>query len=191
MHKECSCNRIIRFMVASKYEFKDGAVRKPNGEKMYVRKSDNPKRYHHVQITCEHKRYTIQHSRLVCWLANIEPPTEYHFVHHRNGNRHDDSPENLEWINRAENARLVSPETAAQRVKNLRSRAEKARRAKRKAPVYLHDTQKVEICHKYESGLYTIRELAEEYGPSSGTISRTVRKGFSCEEKALDLKQAA
>lgn len=49
------------------------------------------------------KRSEIPVHRIVCAAFHGEPPTDRHQVNHKNGNKKDNTPSNLEWVTASEN----------------------------------------------------------------------------------------
>ena len=96
-------------------------------------------------------------------------------VHHINGDKHDNSPENLQVMTRAEHASLhhkgqyVSPEALA--------RQSEAHKGRPSANRKLTEKQVKEIAEKLIAGA-TIKQLAEEYH-SSKTAIANIRDGKS------------
>lgn len=60
--------------------------------------------YHSVQITVNGKRKSIMTHRLVA-EAFCENPNHYNIVHHKDGDKHNDSANNLEWVSVKENTK--------------------------------------------------------------------------------------
>jgi hypothetical protein len=49
------------------------------------------------------KKSEVPVHRIVCAAFHGEPPTDQHQVNHKNGNKKDNTPSNLEWVTASEN----------------------------------------------------------------------------------------
>lgn len=49
------------------------------------------------------EKFLIPVHRIVCLAFHGKPPTNLHQVNHKNGNRKDNTPSNLEWVTASEN----------------------------------------------------------------------------------------
>lgn len=123
---------------------------------------------------CEKSRYrmtvlaaggtntTFRISRLVCLLFNGFPTCGME-VNHKNGNKHDDRAENLEWCSKAEN-QIHACRTG------LRKLGEESYQAK------LTNKQVQEIRAKYARGITSHAKLAYAYGVSRSAICAILSK---------------
>lgn len=132
------------FMVSAKGDVK---VRDTN---VPARKGDNGRGYLQVQIMREGKRYTRYVHRLVaeCFLPN---PNGYNEINHIDGNKSNNSVENLEWCTHSENMyhafRIgLRPMTTPSQRAAAKKTAEERRAARQAGWLRWSKTEKVRQC---------------------------------------------
>jgi|688.fasta_scaffold1361633_1 hypothetical protein len=99
-------------------------------------------------VTIDYKQHRVH--RLVA-KEHIPNPNNLPDVNHKNGIKHDNRIENLEWVSRSDNQKH------AYRILNVKPRSTRQ----------ITKTEYTEIISKYSTGLYSMNKLAKEYGYKS------------------------
>jgi hypothetical protein len=145
------------------------SLNRPNHAGKILVATDNGTGYLQVGLSLNkvHKKFTVH--RLVL-LAFAGPLPEGHNRNHRNGNKHDNRPKNLEYVLFHENSRHAVQSLHRQ----FGSRGEKSGSAR------LTDEQVKEIRALYDSGRFTYRQLAPMFGVGKSTIGAiTARRSWT------------
>lgn len=103
--------------------------------------------------------------RLVLLSFSGSPPQGQSIANHKNGIRHDNRLENLEWCNHSENNLHAFQSLNRQPVSN---KGEAAGRAK------LSDNDVLNIRHRYANEKISQQKLADEFNVSQNLISKIV-----------------
>jgi len=125
-----------------------------------LRPGKNNHGYMSVVLYKDHKRKTKSVHRLVA-KAFIDNPNNKIQVNHKNGLKHDNRIENLEWCTNSEN-QIHSYRTGL--TKSVYGNAK------------LNERQVIKIRELYNSGEYTQTELGRKFGVYKTTIHKIVRK---------------
>ncbi|UPI12194.1 hypothetical protein [Bacillus phage SBSphiJ2] len=126
----------------------------------------NSNGYYRVYLYFNKKRKRYFVHRLVA-LAFINNPDQLTVVNHKNGNKLDNSAENLEWTTQSANIKH-SYNNGLQR----RPLGEIASKAK------LTEKDVVDIRNLYAAGKHTQLELAKRFGVSEATISGIITRRY-------------
>jgi hypothetical protein len=105
-----------------------------------------PNKRGYIRYSYKGKSLNIHRMIAEKFIPNPENKKE---VNHINGNRTDNRIENLEWVTKSENAKH------AYRVLGVKPRTQKR---------IVNMQQAQEIKSKYDSGLYSLQEIAIKYG---------------------------
>jgi hypothetical protein len=160
---------------AGHYLDENGQIRKPGGSLKYVLRPKRRNTYCNVKFYTCGKRHSINHGRMVCYLAHGKPPSARHVCDHINRNRQDDRPENLRWVKPSENMRNVSPEVRKARTQRLIELAHPARLKLGYVPRQLSFEKAEEIRRLYETDRYTLQQLGDRFKVSRYTIGKVIR----------------
>lgn len=125
--------------------------------------------YHTFNLWIDGKSYTKRRGRMVA-EAYVPNPNNYPVVDHIDGDRLNDSKENLEWVTTLEN--------------NLRSIGKFPERHKNNTKLSYEIVH--EICRMLE-GEYQNKELSEHFGVGIDVIKK-IRNGVSWTEVSCDYK---
>lgn len=119
--------------------------------------------YPRVTLSRRGKKRHIYVHRLVAEAFLGPPPSPEYQVNHKNGDKTDPRPENLEWVTLEENVRHATE------VLGVTQKGE----ANRSSKLTRNDTQW--ICRLYATSKWTLKDLGEMFGVHLATIGRIVR----------------
>lgn len=106
--------------------------------------------------------------RLVAIAFLGPPPSPDHEVNHKNGNKADPRPENLEWVTHSENQQHAYDILGVKASTTSKLRGEANGNAK------LTDRKVIKIRRLYATGKHTQRALAEMFGVARSLIGRII-----------------
>jgi len=89
-----------------------GRICLPSGNKTY----GSPGRDKYMRINLIKGKSCVMVHRIICTACHGEPPTDKHVVNHKDCNRQNNKPENLEWVTQRQNiihAKALQPFTPA------------------------------------------------------------------------------
>lgn len=119
--------------------------------------------YLRVMLQNEGDRQRFHIHRLVARAFLGEPPTDEHEINHKDANKQNNRPENLEWVTRQENLEH-------QQENDLVLKGRDNGRAK------VTEEAVKDIRRLYDTGDWTQAELAEQFGVNQSMVSKIVRR---------------
>jgi hypothetical protein len=133
-----------------------------HNKNIIIKPINTKSKYNCVNLYLFGKRNTIKIHRLVAGTF-IQNPENKPCVNHKNGIKTDNNVDNLEWVSYLEN-----------NVHALKTRLRINKSGESHPNSKLNFEKVSEIRSKYESGLFTLLNLANEYGVGFKNISKIV-----------------
>lgn len=125
-------------------------------------KAGDVRGYRQVILRKEGRSHSGLVHRLVAMAFVGLPPTPKHQVNHKDLNKSNNVPENLEWVTQTQNNRHAAP-----LIPRLRGEANHSK---------LTEDQVREIRRRYAAGGVTQQALADEFGVSNPTCNLIIRR---------------
>ena len=153
--KQVVCNVELKYYTEIN---KNGEIRKNvDGDIKYYKPGVNSRGYKHVSLVgADNKRYNLTMHRLICATFLGNQPDKV--INHIDGNRLNNSLNNLEWVSRKQNSMHAKSISQFKRVKQL------------------DETEISDIITEYLNSKLPLKDLAEKWNITRETLRTIINK---------------